>query len=101
MTENTKKPTKNFLIDAAEKFRRFKSSKTHTWNPLLKIPRNSPCPCQSGRKFKTCCLTKLPTSVTKEVALKFKTQMREPDLVFVTEANKERMDKIAEQKDPT
>lgn len=24
----------------------------------IKVPRNSPCPCGSGKKFKKCCLTK-------------------------------------------
>src|SRR5581483_4355822 len=37
-------------------------------NPLLKIPRNSRCPCQSGKKFKACCLVKIPTAVTTEQA---------------------------------
>lgn len=33
------------------------------WNPLLKSPRNGPCGCGSGRKFKTCCLGKLPPTL--------------------------------------
>lgn len=28
----------------------------------VKIGRNSPCPCGSGRKFKKCCITGLRTS---------------------------------------
>ena len=28
-----------------------------------KIGRNDPCPCRSGRKFKRCCLGKLPAAV--------------------------------------
>jgi uncharacterized protein YecA (UPF0149 family) len=27
-----------------------------TWNPLRKFPRNSPCPCGSNKKFKSCHL---------------------------------------------
>jgi hypothetical protein len=26
------------------------------WNPLKKLPRNGPCICQSGKKYKKCCL---------------------------------------------
>lgn len=29
-------------------------------NPVKKVGRNDPCPCGSGRKFKKCCLDKLP-----------------------------------------
>jgi hypothetical protein len=38
------------------------------WNPLLGLPRNSPCPCGSGLKFKKCHLSKLPMAVPKKVA---------------------------------
>ena len=36
--------------------------------PLSKIPRNAPCPCGSGRKFKRCCLPKLQRR-TREASL--------------------------------
>ena len=29
-------------------------------NPILKWPRNSPCPCGTGKKFKACCLNRMP-----------------------------------------
>ena len=31
----------------------------HKWDHecIPKIPRNSPCPCGSGKKYKKCCLT--------------------------------------------
>jgi hypothetical protein len=35
-------------------------------NPICGLPRNSPCPCASGKKFKKCCLSKVPRAVTKE-----------------------------------
>jgi hypothetical protein len=60
-----------------------------TYNPLLKFPRNSPCPCRSGKKFKQCCLTRIPQIVKVEDAKSFKEQMSRPNLTFVTEENKE------------
>ena len=65
------------------------SASTHTWNPLKKLPRNMKCPCLSGKKFKTCCMIKLPTLVTKEAAARYRAQMAKPDLVFVTAENRE------------
>ncbi len=38
------------------------------WNPLLKYPRNLPCMCGSGFKFKQCCYKKLPRAVPKDWA---------------------------------
>jgi hypothetical protein len=32
----------------------WRRSTSPTRTPLRKIPRNSPCPCGSGRKFKQC-----------------------------------------------
>ena len=39
--------------------------KAHAAPPARKVGRNEPCPCQSGRKFKQCCLGK-PVGPTKE-----------------------------------
>ncbi len=38
------------------------------WNPLKTLPRNLPCPCRSGAKFKTCCQPKLPMFVNAREA---------------------------------
>lgn len=57
------------------------------WNPLLTLPRNRPCPCLSGLKFKACCLHKLVKAVTPEVAKSYREQMSAPDLVFITQDN--------------
>lgn len=38
------------------------------WNPLLRYPRNEPCPCGSGMKFKKCHLDQLPQAIPKGVA---------------------------------
>lgn len=37
------------------------------WNPLLKHPRNEPCPCGSGIKFKRCHLNSMPVILPKQV----------------------------------
>lgn len=44
----------------------------YVWNPTLNYPRNSPCFCKSGKKFKKCCLSLIPPTCTKEKALEFK-----------------------------
>jgi hypothetical protein len=38
----------------------------HVWNPIRSYPRNNPCPCGSGKKFKKCHYKDLPP--TLEVA---------------------------------
>lgn len=66
-------------------------------NPLLTLPRNNKCPCLSGKKFKKCCLNKLPRVIPESLAKNFEEQMSKPDLVFVTADNKELVvDKEAE-----
>lgn len=61
------------------------------YNPLTKFPRNNPCPCRSGKKFKVCCLSKLPPVVSNEEAAKYTEQMKTPNLTFVTQENLEEM----------
>lgn len=60
-------------------------------NPLLKLEPNRPCPCLSGVKFKRCCRPKLPPVLTDAIANEWKRQMSHPDLVFLTEDNRERI----------
>jgi len=36
------------------------------FNPLRGYPRNKPCFCGSKKKFKKCCLQKMPDTITKE-----------------------------------
>lgn len=38
----------------------------HVWNPLLKFPRNKPCPCGTGLKFKHCHLPIISRAVPKD-----------------------------------
>lgn len=61
------------------------------WNPLLDLPKNRPCPCRSGAKFKQCCLHKLPKVVPVKVAEGFREQMAKPDLVFLTKENEQQI----------
>ncbi len=61
--------------------------KGYAWNPLRKLPRNKPCPCRSGLKFKRCCLANLQPIIPESAAEAYKEQMAKPDLVFVTKTN--------------
>ena len=69
-----------------------------TYNPLLKFPRNSPCPCRSGKKFKQCCLTRIPQIVKVEDAKSFEEQMSRPNLTFVTDENREMLKVAADMR---
>lgn len=37
-----------------------------TWNPLLKLERNGPCICGSGKKYKKCCLPAMPSFLPQQ-----------------------------------
>jgi uncharacterized protein YecA (UPF0149 family) len=45
-----------------------------SWNPLMKLPRNAPCVCGSGKKFKKCHLPAmspiLPTKTVEDLRKK-------------------------------
>src|SRR3954464_10524091 len=71
----------------------------HAWNPLRTLPRNNPCPCRSGKKFKKCCLPTLPQAVSQKHAEEFKQQIKLPDLVFVTKENQEQIVEEVQAKD--
>jgi hypothetical protein len=40
-----------------------------SWNPIQDLPRNKPCFCDSGKKFKKCCLPLQPKLMPTELAL--------------------------------
>lgn len=40
------------------------------YNPLLSYPRNAPCPCKSGKKFKKCHLPVMPAVIPTEAKIK-------------------------------
>lgn len=68
----------------AAKFRRCQLiPKGFTRNPLLTLERNRKCPCQSGLKFKRCCLNRISRIVPEMQAKVIKEQMAMPDFVFV------------------
>src|SRR5579859_3237184 len=46
----------------------FKLLPGHAWNPMRKFPRNNPCPCGSGLKFKKCCLSTMKPAITTSQA---------------------------------
>lgn len=41
----------------------YKPKDGYVWSPLRKIPRNSKCPCDSGKKFKHCHLDKISPTI--------------------------------------
>lgn len=48
---------------AAKKAPLYAPMKGYEWNKMRSLPRNGPCICDSGKKFKKCCLDKLPPVV--------------------------------------
>lgn len=48
----------------------------YVWNPLLKFPRNEPCFCNSGKKFKRCCLNKMAKTVSARDSVEILKSMR-------------------------
>lgn len=40
------------------------------FNPFLKYPRNKQCYCNSGKKFKKCCLDSEAGAIPKDIAEK-------------------------------
>lgn len=54
-----------------------------------KVPRNAPCPCGSGRKYKKCCLNKGSQSASTRGQLSFLEGSQDPEVVsflsYVTE----------------
>lgn len=49
----------------------------YSWNPLLNFPRNSPCPCDSKKKFKNCHQSKLPKAIPTAMADEYKLIMKQ------------------------
>jgi hypothetical protein len=58
------------------------------WNPLKGLPRNRPCPCRSGKKFKACHLDKLPPAVPEKLAKVYRDMIASgKEIRFITEEN--------------
>ena len=47
------------------------------WNPYVKYPRNELCYCQSGKKYKKCCLLTEPMIIPKHVEKATREMVRE------------------------
>jgi len=54
------------------------------WNPLLSLPRNMPCPCGSGRKFKLCHLLTLPKAIPFSMAAQYRKVVKQADEIHFT-----------------
>lgn len=64
--------TKTQLVELVEVVVATIPKKGFVWNPLRKFPRNMSCVCGSGKKFKSCCESKIPKVVKEEHASVFK-----------------------------
>lgn len=53
-----------------------------TYNPFLKWPRNRPCPCNSGKKFKVCCLDTIPKKIPLKNAALIMDGMKKAGIVL-------------------
>lgn len=97
-TEEVKAALKHlYKIPGTSKRLAIQLKKGYAWNPLLTLPRNRPCPCLSGKKFKQCHLNLLPRIVLEKDAESFKKQMAKPDLVFKTQENEHLLKTTAEE----
>ena len=54
----------------------YKPAPGFAYNPLLSYPRNDECFCGSKKKFKKCCLDKIPRVVKKSDAKKYSNYMK-------------------------
>lgn len=60
----------------------YSPKKGYTYNPMLRVNRNTICPfCESGKKFKKCCLPITVLVVPKEQALKVEMALKQKDLI--------------------
>jgi len=65
------RPPAEPIVDAGDippEKRRWKPLEGRDWNPLLNYPRNNPCFCGSGKKFKKCCLVNMPRTCSTRLA---------------------------------
>lgn len=46
------------------------------WNPLVTLPRNMPCPCDSGKKYKHCHLPVMPRAIPEKLAAEYAEQIK-------------------------
>jgi len=63
-----------------------------THNPMCKIPRNDPCPCQSGKKYKKCCMNAILIYIPVLVANRMKEKNRTEQFIIYVEYAKKLQD---------
>ncbi len=51
-------------------------------NPLLGYPRNAPCLCESQKKWKQCCLPKMPRFIPAEEERDHKKMLKDATASF-------------------
>ena len=56
--EETRVPSGKPAPEKSEEKAEPAASAIHEYHPGLKVGRNDPCPCGSGRKYKKCCIDK-------------------------------------------
>lgn len=67
----------------------WKPSEGMDYNPLKSYPRNNPCPCKSGKKFKHCHLDLIPPVIPENLVEVYKVAIAQPDFIIVTKENEE------------
>ena len=57
------------IFDEEKRAELYKEEKTsHTYRKTIKVGRNDPCPCGSGKKYKQCCMKKDQEEERKKLA---------------------------------
>ena len=57
------------IFDQETRERLYKEEKaSHTYRKTIKVGRNDPCPCGSGKKYKQCCMKKDQEEERKKLA---------------------------------
>lgn len=64
----------------------------------MKFPRNHPCPCKGGLKFKNCHADIIPKIISKDDVIQYREMIKQGDIVFLTHINMDKIIKLAEKK---
>lgn len=51
-------------IERRAQVKTYHDAKGHKFLRQIKVGRNEPCPCGSGKKFKNCCIHQVPLKAT-------------------------------------
>ena len=66
----------------------YKPKTGYTYNPMCKIPRNDPCPCQSGKKYKKCCMNAISRYIPLSYAKRMEGKNRTEQFIIYVEYSK-------------